>query len=128
MLLRSASRPIAHHTVRDVQQRITASRQPAAQRWQHTAAATPPAAAAGAVADAAQQQQAEEQPAAQAHPQQQGQGAMFLVRNETQVPCTLPSGAFLEASPRGAPQDAAALPSARGAVLQAHHQVCPQHH
>ena len=70
----------------------------AAQRWQQAAAATPPAPSA-ALADARQQEAQQPQPAQQ--PTQQQQGPMFLVRNETPVPCTISSGAFLEASPRG---------------------------
>ena len=70
----------------------------AAQRWQHPAAAQPSVPSAE-LADAGWHEAAHKQPQQQA-PQQQ-QAAMFLVRNETPVPCTMSSGAFLEASPRG---------------------------
>ena len=109
LLSRPASRPFA--PLAQLTGRYAALRREpaAAQRWQHPAAATPPVPSAAPAQQEAAQPQATQQATQQ--PAQQQQAAMFLVRNETPVPCTMSSGAFLEASPRGAPPHPAASPA-----------------
>lgn len=113
LLSRPASRPFA--PLAQLKGRYTALRREpaAAQRWQHPAAATPPVPSAAPAQQEAAQPQATQQATQQ--PAQQQQAAMFLVRNETPVPCTMSSGAFLEASPRGAPPhpDASSAPACK---------------